>query len=502
MKKIWLCFLLLLLGRAFTLETLDLVDPTEARYGAVAQQMILTNDWLTPKLPLPEGIEPYLGKPPFHFWLTSLSYKLFGMEEWSTRLPSFLSALAILLIVGLLSEPKYRLTGLIITFSSGLFFFSSGASVTDLTLAALVTSAIYSALLWRKTKHLGYAIAFGVFSAGAFLTKGPVSLVLILFPFIISLFSISSLSEWKGFPIFRTLGIFIILVTPWFVLSEIANPGFLKYFIWNENLARYLITDYGDRYGSGHVHFRGMSWVMLALGFLPWSVPLIPLLIKNRKSLDTESKFLLIWGLSAPLFFTFARQLHALYLLPAIPPLALLTSKLLSEWSAKYSSLSIWLPLWLILAMIGICLSFSYSSVLLVIIALLLGTFISTKESSHFTFGSRVIVTYFIVILAFSSYINERRSVKVVLQRVISKEPMISEIGVSTRNSFSHYWVASAWKTELQRPISIKYVSPGNEASLGYYLFKGKDWRKAPRAVLKGFKLIQSSGEWHVFKRI
>lgn len=67
--------------RVVLLNYPDLVDPTESRYANVAQEMVLDNDWVTPKLSQPEGVVPYLGKPPLHFWLTAACFKIFGVSE-------------------------------------------------------------------------------------------------------------------------------------------------------------------------------------------------------------------------------------------------------------------------------------------------------------------------------------------------------------------------------------------------------------------------------------
>ena len=98
-RPILLVLLFGLIGRASLLEYTDLLDPTEARYASVAQEMVNSGNWLTPMLPLPQGTVPYLGKPPLHFWLTALSYQVFGIEEWTARLTSFLMTISLLFLI-------------------------------------------------------------------------------------------------------------------------------------------------------------------------------------------------------------------------------------------------------------------------------------------------------------------------------------------------------------------------------------------------------------------
>ena len=116
-------------ARALTLEYPDLTDPTEARYAFVAQEMVISGNWVVPKIPWHETLIPYLGKPPAHFWLTALSFSLFGMDEWVARLPSFcalLVSVASLLYLGRFEAFKARgLLASVILSSSALMFFMS-----------------------------------------------------------------------------------------------------------------------------------------------------------------------------------------------------------------------------------------------------------------------------------------------------------------------------------------------------------------------------------------
>jgi len=69
---------------------MPLLDPDEGLYASIAQEMLTRGDWVIPHI---NGI-PYLEKPPLYFWLTALTFQLFGPSEWATRLWSAVSALA------------------------------------------------------------------------------------------------------------------------------------------------------------------------------------------------------------------------------------------------------------------------------------------------------------------------------------------------------------------------------------------------------------------------
>jgi hypothetical protein len=62
-----------------------------------------------------------------------------------------------------------------------------------------------------------------------------------------------------------------VIVVPYFWLVELRQPGFLKYFLINENIMRFLVQEYGDRYGAGRETFRGMALIWMWVVMLPWS---------------------------------------------------------------------------------------------------------------------------------------------------------------------------------------------------------------------------------------
>ena len=64
-----------------------LIEPDESRYAEIPREMLQRGDWITPRL---QG-EPYLEKPPLLYWLTAVSYRLFGVHDWAARLPPALA---------------------------------------------------------------------------------------------------------------------------------------------------------------------------------------------------------------------------------------------------------------------------------------------------------------------------------------------------------------------------------------------------------------------------
>jgi 4-amino-4-deoxy-L-arabinose transferase-like glycosyltransferase len=389
--------------RLGTLGTMALTDNTEARYAGISWNMFRSGDWVTPRVYLSGELVPFWAKPPLFFWMTTLSFEACGASEWSARLPNALLAIAVVVMTIAFGRRFWGLrvgllAGLILA-SSGLFFGLAGSCVLDMSLAASVTCALMSFALFasregvppvrmpldvqRKTlaghrlrepaqmagprqwhpmpqmagsqgTWWGRAFFFSLALGG--LAKGPVALVLVG---LAAGAWIAASGRWtsasstrlsssksveprllRRLPWITGILILIAVVCPWYIAAERATPGFLKYFLLNEHLLRYVRAEYGDLYGAGRTQPYGASWLMLAVTFLPWS----PLFVRygieswrGRKSGTQTSRdawvlFALIWGLTPVVFFTFCRQILVTYLLPGFPGLALAMAVFLNRW--------------------------------------------------------------------------------------------------------------------------------------------------------------------------
>ena len=60
---------------------MPLIDPDEPRYASTARDMVLNGNWIVPHF---NGV-PRINKPPLFYWTIAISYKLFGINEFSAR---------------------------------------------------------------------------------------------------------------------------------------------------------------------------------------------------------------------------------------------------------------------------------------------------------------------------------------------------------------------------------------------------------------------------------
>ena len=97
---ILLLWLLIYFASIFSPALLDDVDTIHAE---AAREMVLRHDWVTLYT---DGIR-YLEKAPLMYWGVAASYEIFGVSDWSTRLPLMLGVLALLLATYLLGTTAY-----------------------------------------------------------------------------------------------------------------------------------------------------------------------------------------------------------------------------------------------------------------------------------------------------------------------------------------------------------------------------------------------------------
>src|SRR3954467_6047224 len=72
----------------YGLNSFGLIGADEPRYAQVAREMLERHDWITPVL----GGKAWLEKPPLYYWQAMVAYRIFGVSDWSARIPSAVDA--------------------------------------------------------------------------------------------------------------------------------------------------------------------------------------------------------------------------------------------------------------------------------------------------------------------------------------------------------------------------------------------------------------------------
>jgi 4-amino-4-deoxy-L-arabinose transferase-like glycosyltransferase len=179
-NKLLILFIMPLFLYVGLLPVAPLMEPDEGRYSLIPSSMNISGDYITPRLK--EAV--FIDKPPLVYWATALSFKIFGENEFSSRLFAGLCAWGCILLVynmgRFLQDEKAGLYGAAVLTTS-LFHFAIGRiNIMDMPVAFFLSLAIWSGYRYcaaagrKEWLYLCYLA-----SALAFLAKG---LMGIIFP--------------------------------------------------------------------------------------------------------------------------------------------------------------------------------------------------------------------------------------------------------------------------------------------------------------------------------
>lgn len=342
-------------SRFLTMYGMPFEDFTEPRYANMARMMAETGDWITPWF---DYGTPFWGKPPLSFWLQAVSFHLFGVSEFSARIPSWLVTVAsgylVYIAAAYFSGQRVALWTALIFSSMSAIYIAGGAVMTDPFLLLGMTISTISLLMVSAGRKRNWQWLFFIGLAIGLLAKGPIALVLIGGSiFIWLLWTRNWKALFYSLPWVRGSLLMLLLAAPWYVAAELKTPGFLEYFILGEHFYRFVEPGWsGDLYGDAHNRLHGMIWLFWLLATLPWGVLLIAFVMYRMlrarsealgspfpKISDTD-KWLVCFTLTPAIFFTFSGNILWTYLLPGLPALALLSGKVLTKWLDQASPFS------------------------------------------------------------------------------------------------------------------------------------------------------------------
>src|SRR5260370_1717261 len=120
------------------------MNDDETRKEQSAGTLRDAGDWIGPRI---EGMA-YLEKPPLKYWLIAISYTIFGVHDWSARIPIALSALLLCWMTAqfgawAFGAPVGIYAGLCLATCAGLFLFTR-VLISDVMLTLAITLAIWS----------------------------------------------------------------------------------------------------------------------------------------------------------------------------------------------------------------------------------------------------------------------------------------------------------------------------------------------------------------------
>jgi 4-amino-4-deoxy-L-arabinose transferase-like glycosyltransferase len=318
----------------YRLGTLPFVGADEPRYARIAEEMQQQGTWVTPTL---EG-KPWLEKPPLYYWITIPFYSLFPISETTARagpaISTLITALAVFVLGTFLRNrlAGFMAAGILLT-SPGFILYGRGAS-TDMpfTCAFTLGMAILTAAV-KKDPGTCKVLAAYAFLGLAVLGKGPVAVILAAGIGLMFWYFNERRGIFVRWRIAPGLLVLLLVVFPWFWLVFRQNGyAFITTFFINHNIARFVT--------GIHHHSEPFYYYLPVLPalFLPWSgwlpflIPENPVQkLRRWRDWDPVTLFLASWFLFPLLFFSLSDSKLPGYILPSIPPLALLLGIRLSR---------------------------------------------------------------------------------------------------------------------------------------------------------------------------
>ncbi|NBW40111.1 hypothetical protein EBR25_03800 [bacterium] len=328
------------------------ISTGEPREAVVSQSMLLHND-LSYAVRYGDDIAT---KPPLLHWLIVFSAMVHGeLTELTSRLPSIISAVSILLTWGLVVSSLMGISiGVLTTailLSSSEWLRHASLARVDMLLAATSNLALIALFYWIKERKVLFLLLSAIPLSLAALTKGPIGVLLPLF----LVFTLLIIRRELKFGMLIQLAILSVsALTPllfWYWNQMEASDGASFNIFLSENIDRLL-----GRMSKGEdPHLHGSFYLAgsLLTGILPWSLFCIPLLFSViRKRSDIQRKYnelgsaqkqLLQFALATTIiwfcFYLLPSSKRGVYLLPAYPSIALLLAMSVSYLESKCQKL-------------------------------------------------------------------------------------------------------------------------------------------------------------------
>jgi 4-amino-4-deoxy-L-arabinose transferase-like glycosyltransferase len=320
-----------------------IADADEAFYAEAAREMVESGEWVTPFF----NYEPRFQKPILYYWLTASTYLATGPTESGARLWSALSALGLVLVTAACARRWFDdgvalLAGAIVATSYGYYVIGRMA-LPDMPLTLFITLAIWAAFvatLEGERSGRPWVLLSAAAMALGFLAKGPLGVivpVLVVAPVV--------LLERRSLDVRPTdiaLGalVFVVVALPWYFLMYARHGGaYLEGFFVGDNLERFATDRFNDP--------RGWWFYLPVLGggLLPWTpfaltwVSPVRDVVLRRRDVGTLELRLLLWVLLPLAFFTISVGKQPRYILPVLPPLAILLAVSILERTRDWRSL-------------------------------------------------------------------------------------------------------------------------------------------------------------------
>lgn len=319
----------------------------EGRWVMIVHEMMRSGNYLVPTV---NGVVD-LDKPLLTYWAVVPFAKVFGLTEFTLRIPSTLAAVALVLLIFAVGRRLfgYRagMISALLLLASPMFVLWARTGSAELFNSLAIWAVFWAFLAGARDGKLRYLmLLYGIGAIGAFL-KGPVAPAV----------SLSSLGLYSSVGVLLHVigrrsalnGLNETLLTEFqWLASRRALAGLLTgaavflsllmipialtgswtsaVLMWKENVTRFFSP-------FDHIDPPYVYIIQALLFCAPWSLLMMVSFWNGRRLMaDREGRWVLLSALGIFLFFTLSGSRRSYYILPLIPALALATGKALVDW--------------------------------------------------------------------------------------------------------------------------------------------------------------------------
>jgi 4-amino-4-deoxy-L-arabinose transferase-like glycosyltransferase len=307
-----------------------ITDSDEAFYAEAAREMVESGDWLTPAF----NYEPRFQKPILYYWVTAATFAVTGPGPGAARLWSALAGVGLVWITAGLARRWYDddtalVAGAIVATGFGYVALARMA-LPDLPLAFFITATIAAALISvgdRVPRPRRWLLGAAVAAALGFLTKGPLAVVI---PALVVLPIVAierRASRLRAGDLALAALAFVVVALPWYLaMGWLHGPAYLSGFFLGDNLERFAT----DRFNEPRPWWY--YGPVVVGGLVPWAPYLIlgagaaGRMAARRGAAGSLETRLVLWIVLPLALLTLSVGKQPRYVLPLLPPLALLVA--------------------------------------------------------------------------------------------------------------------------------------------------------------------------------
>lgn len=256
---------------------IDVMEIDAGQYASMSLEMLKSGDYLHL---VDRGVD-YLDKPPLIFWLTTLSFKTFGVSTFAYKLPSVLMAILAVWSLGRLGTFLYdRRTGdyaaLIMASCQAVFLMNNDVK-TDMYMIGPMVFALWQLVVFARGGRWWHLQLGFLGLAVAVLGKGPIGVVA---PGLAMGADFLIRRDWKGLfrrPWLLGLPIFALALLPFCIgLYEQYGREGVEFFLWTQSFGRITGESEWQNDASPFFFVHTFLW-----SFLPWCLVMIPALLSQ-----------------------------------------------------------------------------------------------------------------------------------------------------------------------------------------------------------------------------